>query len=610
MYLDYDDSYWIIDIEGDGLPSNVVWCMCYENAITEEKGHLTSYEEIRDWFSSRPTAKFVGHHILGFDAPTLNRLVGCSIRVSNLVDTLILATLYNPALSGGHSLGAWGQRFGQSKIEFSDWGRLSDAMIEYCYKDVAITKMLFKRLVAVLNKIGFSEKSCEIQHKFMHVLDKQKRNGFYFDQPRALQLYTHIREREKELQGEIYHVFPPQLQLVKSFKRAYKATGEPTSQFERHSSQFPDVRVRDTGEYDAYDYVSFNLGSPNQRVQKLLELGWKPEEFTPKTPKGGGGNPKVTEKGELVPSLQRFLETHDIPEVHMIAKWIAFNGRGNMLGTWLDAFNPDTHCIHGNLQVAQTLRLRHDKPNTANIPAVRTDKEGNVIYGEEGYYTYEARDVWIARPGRRLVGTDAKALEYRMLAHHVNNREFTEVVLERDVHSFTQEMAGLPTRGNGKTLNFAVIYGSGDAKTGKIIGGTAKDGAAIKAKLFANVPGLGEAIQEAKSEFKAGRVVLVDGSKIVCPAEHAAFNYKLQGGGARVMAQGAIFLEKYIKEKGLDSLKVGDIHDEWQYDVDPKDTKEHAKWANQALKDAGEELNLNIPMEGESKEGRTWAETH
>ena len=76
------------------------------------------------------------------------------------------------------------------------------------------------------------------------------------------------------------------------------------------------------------------------------------------------------------------------------------------------------------------------------------------------------------------------------------------------------------------------------------------------------------------------------------------------------MAQGSIFLEDHIRRKGLDSIKVGDIHDEWQYDVAPKDAEEHARLACQAITEAGEELNLNIPMAGKSTIGHNWAETH
>lgn len=610
-YLNPTEDYWVVDIETNGLvdPSRI-WVLCYENVLTDEKGALKDEESIKQWFASHPRAYFVGHNGIKFDFPVLLKLYGIRVPVRRIVDTLILSQLYNPSLEGGHSLDAWAERFNRPKLTHSEWDKFSDEMETYCFDDVATTKYLYAKLRGVLRKMDFSEKSIEIQHKAVSIIRRQQINGFAFDARGATELRVDILRQLEELKDAIYVKFPPEMVLVDTYKRPYKKDGELSAQYRRHLAQYPKVEITGPTEYQCFDWKEFNLASPAQRVDKLLALGWEPEEFTPKTPKGGGGNPRPTIKGELSPSLARFAEESGIEEVKLIAEWLALNGRATMLNTWLEEYNEETGCIHGQLWPAQTLRWRHDHPNTANIPAVRLDKQDRVKYGREGYYTYESRALWIPRgAGRVLVGTDAKSLEYRMLAHHVNNPELTEVVLSRDVHQFTADMAGI-SRPQGKTLNFAIIYGSGDAKAGSIVGGNASVGKQLKARLFENIPGLGEAIKEAREEFKRGRISLVDGSKIICPSEHASFNYKLQGGGARVMFLAAILLEQHIYRKGLDSLKVGDIHDEWQYDVAKEDAEEHARLARQAIQEAGEELNMNIAMDGESKIGNNWAETH
>lgn len=599
MYLEWQnrpEDYYAIDIETDGLWANVIWVMCWENIRTKEKGTCIGKEECKQFFDDTKGSIYIGHNIVKFDAPTLNRLAGTSLVISKLIDTLVLSTLYSPSLNGGHSLDAWGGRIGYQKIAFNDWSRLSDEMINYCHRDVQITAELFRRLTNVLRKIGFSERSCYIQHRITAIADRQQRNGFYFDGPRAMAFYQELRKREEELQDDIRRVFPAQ-RVVVAERPMFTKTGGFTALYKRDQERYILQRDEVRGRYTAFEDVEFNIGSPKQRAAKLELLGWVPDEKTPK------GAPKVTEK-----SLVKFAEESGIPEVALITKWMSTNGRANMINNWLENWNDQTSCIHGNLFVADTLRFRHQRPNTANIPAVRVDKQGSVLYGEEGYYTYEARDLWCARPGRVLVGTDAAGLELRMLAHYLNRPEFTKQVVEGDPHQYNADLAGV-TRPRAKTLLYAIQYGAQAGKVAQIIEGTKEEGAAMREQFLERL-GIKGVMEDAIHEQEIGRVWLVDGSGVVCPSPHAALNYKLQGGGARIMAQGAIFLDAHIRRGGLDSLKVGDIHDEWQYDVAPNDAREHARLSVQSIREAGEELNLNVPLDGTAKEGLTWAETH
>ena len=284
------------------------------------------------------------------------------------------------------------------------------------------------------------------------------------------------------------------------------------------------------------------------------------------------------------------------------------NGRANMVNTWLENWNESTNCIHGKLFVADTLRLRHQSPNTANIPAVRVDKERGVLYGDDGYFTYEARDLWTARPGRVLVGTDASGLELRMLAHFLNRDEFTRQVVEGDPHQYNADVVGI-TRPQAKTLIYAIMYGAAAPKIAKTLGVPLNEGKKIR-ELFLERLGLKELIDECKAEQKAGRIELVDGSWVICSSPHAALNYKLQGSGARVMALSACLADREVKRNQWDVLKVGDIHDEDQSDCDPDIAPDFGRMRVQSIRDAGKLLKLNVPLDGEAKIGKTWAETH
>jgi DNA polymerase-1 len=307
----------------------------------------------------------VGHNFIGYDLPMLNRHWGSGICPYRVVDTFVLSQLYNPVIVGGHSLRAWGDRLKFPKDEFNDFSRLSPEMVEYCSRDTSLTARLYRRLTERMLSVGFTEDGCEIESLAWNIIqNKQRRVGFPFDERKAHELYGTIRQREASLKEEIYRRFPPRLLVVGEYAKSFKADGQPTALYQRHLEQYPRLELREDGGYRAYDYVPFNLGSPQQRIAKLLELGWTPTRRTPK------GNPQVDEE-----ELLEFSESSGIPEVALIAKWLVANSRGNMIRTWLDAVDEKTHAIHGRLFLASTLRYRHNSPNSANIPAVRQDKE-------------------------------------------------------------------------------------------------------------------------------------------------------------------------------------------------------------------------------------------
>lgn len=167
------------------------------------------------------------------------------------------------------------------------------------------------------------------------------------------------------------------------------------------------------------------------------------------------------------------------------------------------------------------------------------------------------------------------------------------------------------------------MYGAGDVKIARTLGlpvisrksrkgevyETSPEGKAVK-ELFLDRLGIGELMDECKREQSNGRIELVDGSQIVCPSQHAALNYKLQGGGARVMALSTCLADREVKRNQWDVLKVGDIHDEDQSDCDPNIADDFGKMRVQSITQAGELLKMNVPLGGEYKIGKTWARTH
>lgn len=614
MYLRHENlnDYWILDIEADDLRATIVWCIVLINVgdrsrVVFRPDDLAGF---RDWVEANPDALFIGHNIVSFDAPTLNRILGTSIANSRLIDTLILSYLYNPRMPGGHSLHAWGERLKFPKGDYNDWSHFTEEMLEYCIQDVELTLRVFLALTKRMLQQGFSEKSCELEHEIRVVLDKQQENGFYFEIEKAEALQQTLLAKQQALEGPIRELFPPVLVSVASYNYRLKKDGQPVASYLRHIVQYPDVRLNADGSYDCYDWVTFNIGSPKQRVEKLLSLGWKPNKFTKKTDKGGGGNPQVDEE-----SLVEFANKTKRPEIQAIADWLVLQGRITMLGTWLNCVDRDDHRMHGRVFTcgAGSRRFTHNTPNTANVPKAKA----KVPYGRE------MRELWSVEDkiNRRLVGYDAKGLENCCLAHYLGTEEARIMFCENDSHAIVTELIGFAPEMRDLTVKngwYAMVYGAQDPKLGatfnpELRGKAAKDfGKWARSILWEKVPGLGKLMKDILKEYEGnnGWIECIDGGYVRCPSPHAVLNYKLQPAGGIVMKQTSIILDKYKIQKGIDSLKVGDIHDEGQEDAAIGDAEEVGRLAVRSIREAGEELNFKVPLDGTYKIGLTWATTH
>ena len=112
----------------------------------------------------------VGHNIIGFDIPIIQKLYPYFKPSGVIIDTLLLSRLYHPnlldidkkhawkhmplQLYGRHSLEAYGYRLGEYKGNFaktSDWKEWSPEMQTYCEQDVAVTTKLCKHFLPYLN---------------------------------------------------------------------------------------------------------------------------------------------------------------------------------------------------------------------------------------------------------------------------------------------------------------------------------------------------------------------------------------------------------------------------------------------------------------------------
>jgi len=76
------------------------------------------------------------------------------------------------------------------------------------------------------------------------------------------------------------------------------------------------------------------------------------------------------------------------------------------------------------------------------------------ILGRDGAYGWETRHVFTPeKEDHVIVGCDASGIQLRGLAHYMNDYEYSKQILEGDIHTYNQHMAGFDSRKKAKTFN-------------------------------------------------------------------------------------------------------------------------------------------------------------
>ena len=542
-----------IDIETN-LKHDTIWCCSTYNLDTKEVKTWTNAQDFNKFIQQ--AVLIIAHNGISFDYPVLNRVWKTSIRLSQVRDTLVMSRLSNPSREGGHSLANLAKLVNRTKKEYDDFeGGLTDDMILYCQEDVIICGELYLYLLQELK--GFSEQSIDLEHKVQAIIAKQEKHGFKLDTVKAQCLLGQWKRRLSDIEEELQTIFPPIIT-----QRFSEKTGK---------------QLKD-------DVEVFNPGSRQQIAKRLVEKGWKPT--------------KHTEKGAVIVD-ESVLDGVDIPEAKRIAEYLLIQKRVAQVESWLE-FVSDQRRVHGKVITngAVTGRMTHHSPNMAQVPSSSSP------------WGHECRDCWTVDDGKVLVGADASSLELRMLAHYMKDESYAKEIVEGDVHTKNQLAAGLETRAQAKTFIYALLYGAGPAKIGKIVGGSAKAGQELISNFLRNTPALKSLREKVERLSEQGTLPGLDGRKLQVRSAHAALNTLLQSAGAIVMKQGLVILSSKIQQQKLNANFVANVHDEWQIECSQEDADAVGKLAVSSIKEAGEVLGLRCPLDGEYKKGTTWAQTH
>ena len=164
----------VLDIETN-LAHDTIWCCVTLHRETGEIKVWKEKEGLNEYLRNADT--IVGHNLIAFDAPVLNRVWNTKIRAAQCADTLLLSRLSDSSRDGGHSLDSWGKALGFEKIDFSDYdGGLTQEMITYCVRDVELTSKVYDVLWQELDRNKIRDEAIQLEYDVQVILSEMERN--------------------------------------------------------------------------------------------------------------------------------------------------------------------------------------------------------------------------------------------------------------------------------------------------------------------------------------------------------------------------------------------------------------------------------------------------
>ncbi len=352
----------------------------------------------------------------------------------------------------------------------------------------------------------------------------------------------------------------------------------------------------------------FNVGSPKQLGEVLFDEQKLPGGKRMKTGAWGTDSSvlqTLADQGQELPN--RILEWRQLQKL-----------KSTYADSLVNDINPETGRVHTcfAMAIASTGRLSSTDPNLQNIP-IRTE-EGSRI-----------RHAFIAEPGHVLVSADYSQIELRLLAHVADLPVLKESFANgEDIHARTaSEVFGVPmegmdpmTRRRAKAINFGIIYGISGFGLARQLGITPGEARHYIERYFERYPGIRAYMERTKAEARVkGYVVSPFGRRCWVPgiadkngarrayAERQAINAPLQGGAADVIKRAMVKLPAVLRQQGLRSRLLLQVHDELLFEAPETEAEALATVARQVMESAA---TLSVPLVVETGVGRTWAQAH
>lgn len=347
----------------------------------------------------------------------------------------------------------------------------------------------------------------------------------------------------------------------------------------------------------------FNINSPKQLGHVLFESLGIPGGKKTKTGYSTAAN--VLEK--LAP---------DYPVIHKILEYRQYTKLKSTYADGLVGYIQEDGRIHGKFHqtITATGRISSTEPNLQNIP-VRMEL-GRLI-----------RKVFVPEDGYLFLDADYSQIELRILAHCSGDRNLIEAYREqKDIHRITasqvfhvpfEEVTDLQRR-NAKAVNFGIVYGISSFGLSEDLSIGRKEAAKYIDDYFRTYPGiklfLDDTVKHAK---KMGYVVTLFGRRRPVPelsssnymqrsfGERVAMNAPIQGTAADIIKIAMVGVNRRLKERGLKSKLVLQVHDELLVETYKPELEEVKDILREEMEHAA---SLDVPLEVDMHTGENWYE--
>ena len=410
---------------------------------------------------------------------------------------------------------------------------------------------------------------CTLEHQVAHILTEQELHGWQFDEQKCQQLESHLRREMEEVTGILQKQFPLIGGKMFTPKRNNASQGYVEgAELQRLVEFNPTSR----------DHIAWIL---KNRLKITLT--------------------QTTKTGKPIIDEITLTEISN-PFCKLCAKALDLKKKLGMISQGVNAWLRlcTNSRIHHHCSVStNTFRCAHRKPNVAQSPAEK-----------------EFRELFTASPGNIMVGADLSGIELRMLAHYLGRYDggrYADILLNDDIHQVNADKIGI-TRRQVKTVTYCFLYGGGNIKLGMSYDNSlqpkeaSKKGSEIRAAYVAAIPGLSDLLAAVTDKAANGYLLACDGRRVLVDSPHKGLNYLLQCSAGIIAKRWMVIANDQLQP--FHTKQLAFIHDELQYECNPKYTEEVKQQLENSAVDAGVYYKLRCPIAAEAKSGNNWSEVH